>query len=53
MIWHIAVHPDFSRRGIGQQLLYAAETKARRVNLKIVLRLGQEMIYGFRTGMKK
>ena len=33
MIWHIAVHPDFSRRGIGQQLLYAAETKARRVNL--------------------
>ncbi|CAM5203856.1 acetyltransferase, gnat family [Lysinibacillus sphaericus] len=33
MIWHIAVHPDFSRRGIGQQLLYAAETKARSVNL--------------------
>jgi len=33
MIWHIAVHPDFSRRGIGQQLLYAAENKARRVNL--------------------
>ena len=33
MIWHIAVHPDFSRLGIGQQLLYAAETKARRVNL--------------------
>ncbi|MGR6907367.1 MULTISPECIES: GNAT family N-acetyltransferase [Lysinibacillus] len=33
MIWHIAVHPDFSRRGIGQQLLYAAENKARRANL--------------------
>lgn len=33
MIWHIAVHPDFSRRGIGQQLLYAAETKARRMKL--------------------
>lgn len=33
MIWHIAVHPDFSLRGIGQQLLYAAETKARSVNL--------------------
>lgn len=33
MIWHIAVHPDFSRCGVGQQLLYAAETKARRVNL--------------------
>lgn len=25
MIWHIAVHPDFRRRGIGNQLLVAAE----------------------------
>ncbi|MFS0876337.1 GNAT family N-acetyltransferase [Solibacillus isronensis] len=33
MIWHIAVHPDFSRRGIGQQLLYAAETKAKEMNI--------------------
>ncbi|MCS1392676.1 GNAT family N-acetyltransferase [Lysinibacillus boronitolerans] len=33
MIWHIAVHPDFSRRGIGQQLLYTAENKARRMKL--------------------
>lgn len=33
MIWHIAVHPDFSRQGIGQQLLYAAETKAKEMNI--------------------
>ncbi|MGE8205340.1 GNAT family N-acetyltransferase [Heyndrickxia sp. NPDC080065] len=25
MIWHIAVHPDFQRKGIGNQLLYEAE----------------------------
>lgn len=25
MIWHIAVHPDFRRRGIGHQLLLEAE----------------------------
>ena len=25
MIWHIAVHPDFRRKGIGTQLLKAAE----------------------------
>lgn len=28
MIWHIAVHPDFSRRGIGKDLLNTAEAKA-------------------------
>ncbi|WP_339212318.1 GNAT family N-acetyltransferase [Solibacillus sp. FSL W8-0372] len=33
MIWHIAVHPDYSRQGIGQQLLHAAETIAKRMNL--------------------
>nr|WP_231918644.1 GNAT family N-acetyltransferase [Solibacillus silvestris] len=33
MIWHIAVHPDFSRQGIGQQLLYVAETKAKEMNI--------------------
>ena len=33
MIWHIAVHPDFSRQGIGKQLLYAAETEAKKVNI--------------------
>lgn len=33
MIWHIAVHPDFSRQGIGQQLLDAAETKAKEMNI--------------------
>ncbi|WP_080844873.1 GNAT family N-acetyltransferase [Cytobacillus gottheilii] len=29
MIWHIAVHPDFQRRGIGTQLLNAAEKTAK------------------------
>lgn len=33
MIWHIAVHPDFSRQGIGEQLLYAAETEAKKMNI--------------------
>jgi ribosomal protein S18 acetylase RimI-like enzyme len=33
VIWHIAVHPDFSQQGIGQQLLRAAETKAKSMNL--------------------
>lgn len=27
MIWHIAVHPDFQRQGIGQRLLTDAEKK--------------------------
>lgn len=29
MIWHIAVHPDFRRKGIGTQLLNAAESIAK------------------------
>lgn len=29
MIWHIAVHPDFRRRGIAGQLLYEAEKIAK------------------------
>lgn len=33
MIWHVAVHPDFSRRGIGSQLLFAAEKKAKELKL--------------------
>ena len=33
MIWHIAVHPDFSRQGIGQQLLHVAENKAKAIGL--------------------
>ncbi|MFG3611363.1 GNAT family N-acetyltransferase [Rummeliibacillus stabekisii] len=33
MIWHIAVHPDFYRQGIGQQLLVAAETRAMKLGL--------------------
>lgn len=28
MIWHIAVHPDFYRQGIGEKLLQAAEKRA-------------------------
>lgn len=33
MIWHIAVHPDFSRQGIGQQLLHVAANKAKAIGL--------------------
>jgi len=33
MIWHIAVHPDYSRQGIGRQLLLAAEKRARTLDL--------------------
>ena len=33
MIWNIAVHPDYSRQGIGQQLLSAAENKAKKIGL--------------------
>ncbi|PKR83724.1 GNAT family N-acetyltransferase [Heyndrickxia camelliae] len=29
MIWHIAVHPDFRRKGIGTELLLAAEKQAK------------------------
>jgi ribosomal protein S18 acetylase RimI-like enzyme len=28
MIWHLAVHPDFQRRGIGKGLLHEAQTAA-------------------------
>lgn len=33
MIWHIAVHPDFQRRGIGQKLLLEAEKQAKEIGL--------------------
>lgn len=33
MIWHIAVHPDFSRQGIGEKLLLEAEKKAKEIGL--------------------
>ncbi|WP_152656654.1 GNAT family N-acetyltransferase [Oceanobacillus sp. CFH 90083] len=33
MIWHIAVHPDYSRQGIGQALLNEAEKIAKVRNL--------------------
>src|SRR5690625_3883398 len=33
MIWHIAVHPDFSRQGIGKQLLDIAVKKAKGIGL--------------------
>src|SRR5699024_4363177 len=33
MIWHVAVHPDYSRQGIGTQLLHAAEKRAMEIGL--------------------
>lgn len=33
MIWHIAVHPDYQRRGIASQLLYEAEKIAKAKDL--------------------
>ncbi|MGG0730301.1 GNAT family N-acetyltransferase [Bacillus paramycoides] len=33
MIWHIAVHPDFRRMRIGNQLLYEAEKLAKELQL--------------------
>lgn len=33
MIWHVAVHPDFSRQGIGQALLNEAEKIVRTLKL--------------------
>ncbi|MEQ2527306.1 GNAT family N-acetyltransferase [Bacillaceae bacterium CLA-AA-H227] len=33
MIWHIAVHPDYRRRGIAGQLLYEAEKIAKEKSL--------------------
>lgn len=33
MIWHIAVHPDFSRQGIGKQLLDIAVNKSKGIGL--------------------
>lgn len=36
MIWHIAVHPDYQRKGIGEQLLVAALTQAEKLQLTYV-----------------
>lgn len=33
MIWHIAVHPDYARQGIGENLLRVAEKRAIELNL--------------------
>ena len=33
MIWHIAVHPDYQRRGIGEKLLEAATIEAKKLQL--------------------
>lgn len=32
MIWHIAVHPDYQKMGVGHQLLQAAEKRAKEKN---------------------
>lgn len=34
MIWHIAVHPDFQRQGIGERLLETAIQEAKKFNLQ-------------------
>jgi ribosomal protein S18 acetylase RimI-like enzyme len=36
MIWHIAVHPDYQRKGIGEQLLVAALKQAEKLKLTYV-----------------
>lgn len=33
MIWHIAVHPDYYRQGIGEKLLHTAEKQAINIGL--------------------
>ncbi|EQB36326.1 hypothetical protein M948_14940 [Virgibacillus sp. CM-4] len=33
MIWHVAVHPDFRRRGIGKKLLLKAEEMSKDIGL--------------------
>ncbi|MDG0032520.1 GNAT family N-acetyltransferase [Priestia sp. Y58] len=33
MIWHLAVHPDFRRKGIANQLLYEAENRVRKLGI--------------------
>lgn len=33
MIWHVAVHPDVQRKGVGKQLLHEAENIAREIGL--------------------
>jgi len=33
MIWHIAVHPDYRRKGLGNLLLKRGEVEARKKNL--------------------
>ncbi|MED3940178.1 GNAT family N-acetyltransferase [Priestia megaterium] len=33
MVWHLAVHPDFRRKGIANQLLYEAEKRVRKLGI--------------------
>ncbi|MGG4019749.1 GNAT family N-acetyltransferase [Priestia megaterium] len=33
MIWHIAVHPDFRRKGIAHQLLCEAENRVKKLGI--------------------
>jgi ribosomal protein S18 acetylase RimI-like enzyme len=33
MIWHVAAHPDFQRRGIGSRLLSKAEMISKEIGL--------------------
>ncbi|WP_274307271.1 GNAT family N-acetyltransferase [Solibacillus daqui] len=34
MIWHIAVHPDFQRQGIGEALLHAVQQQAMKLHIE-------------------
>ena len=51
MIWHIAVHPDFRRMKIGNQLLNEAEKLAKELNLNR-LEAGLGTTYGYMDGTK-
>ena len=51
MIWHIAVHPDFRRMKIGNQLLNEAEKLAKELNLNRT-EAGLGTTYGYMDGTK-